>query len=258
MGAEFEPYEAAMRKAIRSRVTRGHLDVRVSLSANGSGAALFNRTLLEAWIRTWRLAAAEYGLAGEPDLNAAFRTPGMLAPENGAELSAETGDALRLTLEEALDALDEERQREGSATAAVLAAHAVRIGEAVTAMESVRGEVAGFLLERLNQRLGELLASSLVEPARIAQEAALLAERSDISEELARLRIHQRRILDMLDQGGEIGKKLDFVLQEMSREVNTLMAKSNAAGEKGRHLSALGLTVKSEIEKLREQSLNLE
>jgi uncharacterized protein (TIGR00255 family) len=92
----------------------------------------------------------------------------------------------------------------------------------------------------------------------LAQEAAMLAERSDIGEELARLKIHSGELAALLEAGGEVGKKLDFLLQEMNRETNTILSKTNGAGEAALKITSRALEVKASIEKIREQSLNLE
>jgi uncharacterized protein (TIGR00255 family) len=111
---------------------------------------------------------------------------------------------------------------------------------------------------RLEMRLKELLGDGPVDPGRIAQEAALLAERSDTTEELARLASHVEQFSKLLDSGAEIGKKLDFLLQEMQREANTLLSKTNGVEAGGLKITDLGLEIKSEIEKLREQVQNIE
>src|SRR5262249_37595207 len=104
----------------------------------------------------------------------------------------------------------------------------------------------------------ELLRGANIDPQRLAQEAAMLADRGDIGEELARLKIHSAQLRALLDHGGEVGKKLDFLLQEMNRETNTILSKTNGAGEPALRITELALSAKSAIEKIREQSLNLE
>ena len=111
---------------------------------------------------------------------------------------------------------------------------------------------------RLKARLDELLAGAAVEPARLAQEAALLAERADVSEELARLLSHVEQFGSLVAGAGEIGKKLDFLLQEMQREANTLLSKTPGLGEDGLAITEVGLQIKAEIERLREQVQNVE
>ncbi len=112
--------------------------------------------------------------------------------------------------------------------------------------------------ERLTARLAELLGGTTIDPGRIAQEAAILAERGDTSEELSRLRSHVEQFEAALDVGGELGKKLDFLLQEMQREANTLLSKSPGVETDGLAITGLGLEIKSHIEKLREQVQNVE
>ena len=111
---------------------------------------------------------------------------------------------------------------------------------------------------RLTDRLREIAKGIAIDPQRLAQEAAILADRSDIGEELARLKIHSAQLDQLLQAGGEVGKKLDFLLQEMNRETNTILSKTNGAGEAALRITELGLRAKAAIEKVREQSLNLE
>src|SRR5262249_5178621 len=111
---------------------------------------------------------------------------------------------------------------------------------------------------RLTERLSDLLRNAPLEPQRLAQEAAVLADRSDIGEEIERLKIHSRQLDEILEQGGEVGKKLDFLLQEMNRESNTILYKTNGIGEIGLKITEVALAAKGAIEKIREQALNLE
>ena len=111
---------------------------------------------------------------------------------------------------------------------------------------------------RLKARVEELLGGAALDPARLAQEAALLAERADVTEELARLRSHVEQFGNVIASGGEVGKRLDFLLQEMQREANTLLSKTPGLGEDGLAMTDLGLQIKSDIEKLREQVQNVE
>ncbi|MEZ5352557.1 MAG: YicC/YloC family endoribonuclease [Bryobacteraceae bacterium] len=257
--AEFDPFESALRRALGASVRRGHVDVRVHFERSApAGAAALNRPMLEAWIAAFRSAAQEFSIAGEPDLNVALRVPGMVGDGAAEEPGQEFEAALLAVAAEAIVGLNVERSREGAQTAAVLASHGAAVETAVAEMESIRASISAHLKTRLEDRLKELLSGANLEPARLAQEAALLADRSDVSEETARLRIHSERLAELLGTGGEVGKKIEFLSQEMHREANTILSKSNAAGEPGRRLSELALAVKSEVEKIREQSLNLE
>jgi uncharacterized protein (TIGR00255 family) len=111
---------------------------------------------------------------------------------------------------------------------------------------------------RLESRLKELLSGTSIDQGRLAQEAALLAERSDISEELDRLRSHLQQFIKLLDGAGELGKKLDFLLQEMHREANTMLSKTPGVESEALAITGLALEIKAEIEKLREQVQNIE
>jgi uncharacterized protein (TIGR00255 family) len=127
-------------------------------------------------------------------------------------------------------------------------------------MEKIRANAQDVFQNRLTERLKDLLkgAQVQIDPQRLAQEAAVLADRSDIGEELARLKIHAGQLAGLLDTGGESGKKIDFLLQEMNRETNTILSKTSGAGEIGLKITELALAAKAAIEKIREQSLNLE
>jgi uncharacterized protein (TIGR00255 family) len=125
-------------------------------------------------------------------------------------------------------------------------------------MGDIRSRLGPEFQARLSDKLADLLKEVAVDPQRLAQEVAFLVDRSDISEEITRLKVHAVQLDDLLVGGGEIGKKLDFLLQEMHRETNTILSKSSGVGEAGLEISDLALTVKAEIEKVREQGLNLE
>ena len=124
-------------------------------------------------------------------------------------------------------------------------------------MEKIRSRATAAFQKRLKERLQELLRGA-IEPQRLAQEAAMLADRSDVSEELIRLKTHTGQVDQLLQADGEVGKKLDFLLQEMNRETNTILSKTGGLGEVGLTITELALAAKSEIDKIREQSLNLE
>ena len=125
-------------------------------------------------------------------------------------------------------------------------------------MEEIRAGAIPAFQKRLRERLADLLYSTSLDPQRLAQEAALLADRSDVSEELVRLRTHAKQLDAILAGTGEVGKRLDFLLQEMNRESNTILSKTGGLGDLGLTITDLALAAKSEIEKIREQSLNLE
>jgi uncharacterized protein (TIGR00255 family) len=260
MPMEFDAVEPALRSAIRKRVSRGHVQVQVFFRRNGDsgGAMAFNEPLLASWLTAFREISARLGLDSTPDLNQALRLPGMME-SRGAQVADESTEASALAAAaEAIEELDRFRLREGAAIEAEIRARAASIREIVARMDEIRSRALPYFHQRLREKLGELLGGSQIDPARLAQEAAIQAERSDISEELVRLRTHADQMDALLSAPGETGKKLDFLLQEMNRETNTILSKTGGLGEQGLALTDLGLAAKAEIDRIREQSLNIE
>jgi uncharacterized protein (TIGR00255 family) len=258
MSDELDVFENALRSALKRHVLRGHFQVRVVFTRSQAAAPALNRGLLEAYIGAFRQAAAEMGIAGEPDLNTALALPGMFREAGGEQPEEAAEQFLVSALEEAALSLNAFREREGQELAAELTARASAIRDAASRMQELRSQAAPAFQARLSERLAELLGGTSVEPQRLVQEAALLADRSDISEEITRLTVHTSQLEALLAAGGEIGKKLDFLLQEMGREANTILSKTNGVGDLGLVMTEVGLAVKAEIEKIREQALNLE
>jgi uncharacterized protein (TIGR00255 family) len=258
--SELDPFEAAMRSAIKKYVARGHIDVRVQLASSGGSKGLeVDKGRLEAYVRAYNDAARQHGISDPPDLNAAFRIPGILSDASGFELPANFEHPLLELLEQALATLNEFRAREGAELVAVMRERNRAIAAAAEQIEQIRGDATAAFHNRLRERLAELLAGANLEPQRLAQEAAMLADRSDIGEEISRLEIHARQVEELL--GGataEVGKKLDFMLQEMNRETNTMLSKTSGIGEVGLGITEIALGAKADIEKIREQVLNIE
>ena len=264
MSSEFDPYEGALRGVAKKMVSRGHLDIRLFLARAGGegGGPTLNRSLFASYLNAYRDAAAIAGIGAgvemHPDLGTAFRIPGMFEGDRQTDLPAETEGTLAAMMTEALDELNQFREREGMETLESLVERNAAIQEASKKIADIRARATPLYQARLRERLGELLNGANVEPQRLAQEAAMLADRSDIGEEITRLGIHSQQLGLLLSTGGEVGKKMDFLLQEMNRETNTILSKTNGIGELGLTITELALSVKSEIERIREQSLNLE
>ena len=158
---------------------------------------------------------------------------------------------------EAIDRLNQMREEEGRGIVRELRQRMAHLQEAAGSVQQHRRAVLHNYTERLQSRLQELLGST-VDRERVLQEAALLVDRSDIQEEIVRLENHVQHFLGLLDEGGEIGKKLDFLLQEMNREANTLLSKTSGLAGEALNITEAGLAMKAEIEKSREQVQNLE
>ncbi len=256
--ATLDLFEAPLRTAVKQRLHRGHIDIRAHWAPSVTAHAIrINEELLAAYVDAFQQAANRLRLDTRPDLNAMLRFPGML-DEGSTSLGEDFGDQLKEVFSMALDELDAFRSREGGELVTQILRHNVAIRGSVVQMEGLRSEVQPLLENRLRQRLSELLDTAMIDSTRLIQEASLLAERGNIAEELARLRIHSHQLEDLLQTSSEIGKRLDFLLQEMNREANTILSKTSGIGDLGLKLTDLALSAKSDIEKIREQSLNLE
>lgn len=251
-----DPFEAGFRAILKKRLLRGHVELRVNVEATKSAQSGFNRELLDAYISAFREAAEIHGLDAQPDLNSAFRLPGILKEQTAVEPNETLEGELAEGLEEACTRLNEFRDREGAELTADMLERQRKIAASAEGLEALRADAVDAMRKRLEERLSEVTIK--VDPLRLAQEVVLLADRSDIAEEISRLRIHVVQLGELLEKGGEVGKKLDFLLQELNRETNTMLSKTANAGEAGLAISGIALAIKAEIEKIREQSLNVE
>ncbi len=258
MPGELDAFESVLRAAVRRHLARGHVQIQIQYVVTGAEAnAAVNEGLVETYLQAFHRLSAIHGLKGQPDLNSALQIPGMFQPEDSEPDSAmET--LLTSAVEEALQRLDEFRAREGQEIAGDMRQRNRLVLQSAKKMDELRSRALPEFQARLTERLNELLGSMGLEPQRLAQETAYLVDRTDISEELTRLKVHAVQLEDLLSEGGEIGKKLDFLLQEMHRETNTILSKSTGIGETGLEITDLALGAKAEIEKIREQGLNLE
>ena len=248
--------EMQLRRILKEKVARGHVEVSLSLDRATNETFSLNRELISGYISAFRTAAAEFSLATEPDLNAVLRIPGALDSANDSA-DGEIEAAVMAKVSEVLDRLNQMREEEGRGIVRELRDRMAHLVEAGKSVQQHRRAVLQNYMERLQSRLQELLGSS-IDRERVMQEAALLVDRSDIQEEIVRLETHVQHFLGLLDQGGEIGKKLDFLLQEMNREANTLLSKTSGLAGEALKITEAGLAMKAEIEKSREQVQNLE
>jgi uncharacterized protein (TIGR00255 family) len=256
-----ESLEMRLRRLLKEKVLRGHLEVTLNVDRGLRPSAHFDRDLLQGYIAAFRSAASESSLDQQPDLNAIFRLPGVLTAESRfseQEMQALEDDVTAQT-GALVDALNRMRGQEGAALAEELGATMTRLDHIVGQVAHMRLDVQKAYYERISQRLSSLVNGNLsMDRDRVLQEAAMLAERSDVEEEVTRLRTHIQHFQSLLQAGGEMGKKLDFLLQEMNREANTLLSKTGGVSGNGQRITDLGLGMKSEIEKAREQVQNLE
>lgn len=254
--ANSDGLEMAMRRVLREKLARGHVDVALSFDQTGTAPFAINKQLVNGYVQAFRAAAVEAGIAAEPDLNAVLRLPGVF----DASVAAGEEDlipAVLPKLEEAVAALNKMREAEGRATDRELRERMAHLLSAAKEIEKHRAAVLKDYAQRLQSRLQEWLGAQLG-PERIVQEAALLADRSDIQEEIVRLQNHVQQFLALIDSPSEAGKKMDFLLQELNREANTLLSKTSGLAGDAVRITEAGLAMKTEIEKAREQVQNIE
>jgi TIGR00255 family protein len=256
VGTEWSSLEAIIKRRVSSRLSRGRVDVAVSVERTTQTAYELNRPLIAGYVAALRQMQQDFGIGGDIDINVLARIPGALQPAKSGP-DERIGSALEQALDQGLDELEKMRQQEGEALRVELRERVERIESLVPTIESAAAGLADAYRQRLQKRIAELLnrGGQVVEidPARLAQEVAYLADRSDVSEEMVRLRSHLSQFQEALDAQGETGKMLDFLLQELNREANTTLSKSTDLT-----IKEAGLAIKAEVEKLREQVQNVE
>jgi uncharacterized protein (TIGR00255 family) len=252
--------EMELRRALKEHLIRGHVELTLSVDRSSQQAAGYNRELVAGYLAAFNTAREEHGLGGQPDLNAILRLPGALQNDNRSNGDEDLG-ALAASVQREIAPLLAQlkimRAREGDGLEAILLGTMDKLTHAVDGVAALRPEVEQRHQERLTQRL-QAATGSEFNRQRLLEEVAVLVERSDIAEELARMNTHIEHFRELLAAGGEVGKKLDFLLQEMNREANTLLSKTGGVGGKGNRITELGLAMKAEIEKAREQIQNVE
>jgi uncharacterized protein (TIGR00255 family) len=257
LSQELSSLEMNIRKLISSRLSRGRVDLNISFERSATTTYEINRPLVAGYINVLREIQQEFNLAGDVDIASVTRLPGALSTARDG-LDEESVAGIERAIGEALDDLERMRESEGAALAGEMRGRVAKIEAEVPVIESAAEGLADAYRQRLQKRIGELVnrgggPTIELDAGRLAQEVAYLADRSDISEELVRLRSHLEQFRATVDSPGEVGKRLDFLLQELNREANTVLSKSTEISIKD-----AGLAIKAEIEKLREQVQNVE
>jgi len=256
----FEPLEPGMRKLVREHVRRGHVDLSLQYELSGAAAVGVNQEVASAYMEEATRLSKKFGLKTDPDVSAILRLPGVIGlPAASVEEEMERFEqGVTRCLSDALSKLDRMREQEAQHLREEMSTRLAAMTRLVSRVETLAERVRPAFAKRLEIRLKELLGESPLDPARLAQEAALAAERSDVAEELARLRSHIQQFESLLVGASDVGKKMDFLLQEMQREANTTLSKTPGSDAEGLEMTQIGLELKSEIEKLREQVQNIE
>jgi len=250
---ELSPAEPLLRRAVAALVHRGHVDLLVRTVRPAGRTASFDREAAVRYAAAWREAAAASGLPADLSARDLLGLPGVVRSEE-LPLPDDVGvEALVRVVEEAVRAFDATRRREGEALAAALATIVSRLEEGVGRLDTERLGLTERLTAALSERIRKLAGAVPLDEARLVQEAALLADRADISEEIDRLKAHLGELRRLLGAEGPVGKRLDHLVQELHREVNTAGAKVRDGGA-----TRLVLDLKSDLEALKEQIQNVE
>lgn len=254
--SEMQALESNFKRLISARLSRGRVDVNVQYDREEAIVYELNRPLIEGYLRAIKEMQDEFALSGEPDLNVVARLPNVLLTKK-AELEDAFSTAAENALNLALDDLEQMRESEGAMLQAEVSQRLDEIEKRLLPIEAEAGTIGEEYRLRLTKRIGEMLAKSEsqieIDQGRLAQEIAYIADRSDISEEIARLRTHIEHFRTIMNEEKEVGKRLDFLTQELNREANTITSKTNNMSVKEN-----ALQIKSEIEKIREQVQNVE
>ncbi|MDQ3219653.1 MAG: YicC family protein [Acidobacteriota bacterium] len=228
--SELQPLESNIKRLIGSRLSRGRVDVNLQYDRTNEINYELNRPLIAGYLAAMKNMQDEFSLSGEPDLNVIARLPNVLMPKKD-DLDDKFMSGVEKALADALDDLEKMRENEGRMLKNELEMRLNEIEKRLPLIEAEAANIAEEYRRRLTKRVGELLAKSdsqiEIDQSRLAQEIAYLSDRADISEEIARLATHIEHFRTIMDEEKEVGKRLDFLTQELNREANTITSKTN-------------------------------
>ncbi len=255
MPRSFIAMENEIKKLLGSQLKRGKIDVYVQWEEQASvdAAAQVDMELARGYAQLFKGLAVETGLSADIPLSLVLAQQGVFCDKKGTVVDEELLPRLVDAVREALASIDVMRCREGEALAVDLAGRRKLIADWVSEISARAPQVVAEYQQKLKARLEQLLEGAEVDPSRLAQEVALLADRCDVTEELVRLASHFDQFDETLALDEPVGRKLDFLMQEMNREVNTIGSKSSDVT-----ITSLVIRIKAEMEKMREQVQNIE
>ena len=247
--------EDSVKNRVKAAVSRGKVDVYIGVNAAQAAdvQVAVNRPVLESYLAALRQIETEYGVRDDVTVMSLARLPDVFSVEKTEEDEQKLTQDILSVAEEAISRYNAMRETEGTALETDLRGRAATILERVALVEQRSPATVAEYRERLRQKMQEVLQNTAIDEGRILQEAAIYADRIAVDEETVRLRSHLAQLGDMLTKGGAIGRKLDFLLQELNRETNTIGSKCNDL-----ELSNIVVDMKAELEKIREQTQNIE
>ena len=247
--------EDAVKQAVKASVSRGKVDVYISVRSEGGEEASIqlNTSVLEGYLSAMRQMVTEYGVADDISVSAASRLPDVFLVEKPQVDEEQLQNDLMAVVAKAIAGYDAMRCTEGAALDQDLRSRGNTILDYVALVEQGNGKTVADYRARLEAKLREVLENTNIDESRILTEAAIFADKVAVDEETVRLRSHLQQMNTMLDGGGAVGRKLDFLLQEMNREANTIGSKCTDV-----NLARIVVDIKAELEKIREQTQNIE
>ena len=247
--------EDSVKQAVKAAISRGKVDVYISIKseAETDTKITLNTAVLEGYLSAMRQMVAEHGVMDDISVSAVSRLPDIFTVEKPEVDEEQLKKDLLQVVSAALESYDAFRAAEGAALDADLRKRGNTILEFVSQVEAGNGQTVIDYRARLYNKLKEVLANTNIEESRILTEAAIFADKVAVDEETVRLRSHLEQMNQMLTAGGAIGRKLDFLLQEMNREANTIGSKCTDV-----RLARIVVDIKAELEKIREQTQNIE
>lgn len=247
--------EDAVKQAVKASVSRGKVDVFISLRTETEEDVVvnLNRGVLEGYLTAMRQMVTEFGVQDDISVSTVSRLPEVFAVEKKEVDEDQLLSDLLQVVGKALEGYDAMRTREGAALDADLRSRGETILSLVSQVEQGNGQTVIDYRTRLENKLREVLENTAIDESRILTEAAIFADKVAVDEETVRLRSHLQQMNSMLSGGGAIGRKLDFLLQEMNREANTIGSKCTDV-----KLARIVVDIKAELEKIREQTQNIE
>jgi uncharacterized protein (TIGR00255 family) len=252
---EYARWEGDLRELVRDAVARGRLELTVSRTAGSSGRVRIDvrQDVARAYVRALRKLKREMKLTGDVDLQLLSNVPDLVHVKEAAADPAREIGAVRRAVREALTALGRERQREGAHLGRDMQRRVQKLERLVRDLRRCLPHVMADLKKRAAERMRRLAGGVDVDPQRLAQEAAILTERADVTEEIVRMGSHLGALKKLLTSTDPVGKRIEFLLQELHREINTVGSKVGDL-----RVAGLVLDAKAELEKLREQVQNVE
>ena len=247
--------EETVKQAVKQSVSRGKVDVFITVKSENTDDTkiTLNTAVLEGYLAAMRQMVTEYGVKDDISVSTMSRLPEMFSVEKPEVDEEQLKNDLMGVVSKALEGYDHMRTVEGQALDADLRSRGETILDLVAQVEAGNGQTVSDYRIRLENKLREVLANTSIDESRILTEAAIFADKVAVDEETVRLRSHLQQMNTMLTAGGAVGRKLDFLLQEMNREANTIGSKCSDV-----KLARIVVDIKAELEKIREQTQNIE